>query len=92
MFGKYLPHCALLIALAGTSVALPVQPDDTAKQDVKDAGHSTKDAAKDTGRATKKGAKATGHAITHTSKKIAHKGAQKTGEGAKKVENKTQTN
>jgi hypothetical protein len=53
---KYISVGTLLIAMAGTSFAMPPQ-DDSAKQDVKDAGHSSKDAAKDAGRATKKGAK-----------------------------------
>lgn len=34
---------------------------DSAKQDIKDAGHETKQAAKHTGRSTKKTAKKTGH-------------------------------
>jgi hypothetical protein len=50
----------------------------TAKQDMKDAGHSTANAAKDVGHATKT-----------TTKKVVHKGAQKTDEGSQKVENKT---
>jgi hypothetical protein len=50
----------------------------TAKQDMKDAGHSTANAAKDAGHATKK-----------TTKKVVHKGAQKTDEGSQKVETKT---
>ena len=46
----------------------------SAKQDMKDAGHETKEkAAKDTGRATKK-----------TTKKVVHKSAQKTDEGAQR--------
>jgi hypothetical protein len=50
----------------------------TAKQDMKDAGHSTANAGKDVGHATKK-----------TTKKVVHKGAEKTDEGSQKVENKT---
>ena len=52
---------------------------ESAKQDMKDAGHETKQAAKDTGHATKKTAKKAGH----KTKKTVHKGAQK-------VEDKTQ--
>lgn len=58
---------------------------DSAKQDMKDAGHETKQAAKDTGHATKKTAKKAGHNV----KKGAHKAAHKTEEGAQKVEDKT---
>src|SRR5215469_5754953 len=50
----------------------------SAKQDIKNAGHDTKNAAKDVGHATKK-----------TTKKVVHKGAAKTEEGAEKVKVKT---
>jgi hypothetical protein len=42
----------LLAGLVGPS-SLPAQ--DSPKQDIKDAGHETKEAAKDTGRAVKNG-------------------------------------
>ena len=58
-------------------------------QDMKDAGHATKNAAKDTGHATKSMAKRTGHATKRTSKSAAHKTARKTRQGAEKVEDKT---
>jgi ABC-type nickel/cobalt efflux system permease component RcnA len=58
---------------------------DSAKQDMKDAGHETKQAAKDAGHATKKTAQKAGHKV----KKGTHKAAQKTEEGARKVEDKT---
>ena len=48
------------------------------KQDLKNAGHSTKEAAKSTGKAVKKG-----------TKKAVHAGAKKTQQGAGKVEEKT---
>lgn len=51
----------------------------TPKQDIKDAGKSTKRAVKKTGSATKK-----------ETKKIVNKSAQKTKEGANKVEEKTE--
>jgi hypothetical protein len=57
------------------------KPETTPKQDIKSAGTSTKDAAKDTGSATKK-----------ETKKVVNKSAQKTDEGAKKVEDKTAPN
>jgi hypothetical protein len=82
---KLIPAIALFVAITGTSFALPPQSDQGAKQDMKDAGNSTKDAAKDTGRATKKTAKKTGHAV----KKATNKTAQKTKEGSQKVEDKT---
>jgi hypothetical protein len=69
-----------LVLLLGVSFA-----QDSAKQDMKDAGHETKDAAKDVGHATKKTAKKAGHKV----KKGTHKAARKTEEGAQKVEDKT---
>jgi hypothetical protein len=89
---KSLPVFALSIAMASASFAMPAQDDQSAKQDMKDAGHDAKNAAKDTGHATKKTAKKTGHAVKHTSKKVAHKTAEKTDEGARKVEDKTDPN
>ena len=83
----------LFAALVGSSFALlQSQEDQSAKQDMKDAGHATKNAAKDTGRATKKTAKKTGHAVKRTTKKATYKTAQKTKEGAQKVEDKTNPN
>ena len=77
-----------VLLLAGIS-AFSFSQDPGPKQDMKNAGHETKEAAKDTGRATKSGAKKTGHAIKRGSKKAAHKTASKTREGAEKVEDKT---
>ena len=73
---------------------------DNAKQDMKDAGHETKEAAKDAGqgvakgskkvgRKVVKGTKKTGHVIKKDSKKAVHAGAEKTAEGAEKVERST---
>jgi hypothetical protein len=56
------------------------QEDTSAKQDIKDAGHSTKRAVKKTGSATKK-----------ETKKVVNTSAKKTKEGADKVENKTES-
>jgi hypothetical protein len=61
---------------------------ESTEQDLKDAGHDTKDASKDTGRATKHAAKKTGHAV----KKGTNKAADKTEEGAYKVKEKTEPN
>jgi hypothetical protein len=73
---------ALLIV--GT-LALPAYQDQSAGQDMKDAGHETKNAAKDVGSGTKKGAKKTGHAA----KKGVHKAASATEKGADKAADKT---
>jgi predicted small secreted protein len=74
--GKKLFSALLFLALAtGFSVA---QTDQGAGQDMKDAGHSTKQAAKKTGRKVK-----------HGTKKGTHKAAGKTKQGAQKVEDKT---
>jgi len=51
---------------------------DSAKQDIKDAGHETKQAAKDTGHATKKTAKKAGHQVKKDTHKAAHKVEEKT--------------
>jgi hypothetical protein len=75
----------LFVALSLTPAVLPTitfaqtQDDDkSAKQDVKDAGHSTKEAANKTGRKVKKG-----------TKKAVNKSATKTAETADKVADKT---
>ena len=73
----------LFVTLLFGPVVLPAvsfaQGDDkSVKQDMKDAGHSTKEAAKKTGKKIKKG-----------TKKVVHKSAEKTAEGAEKVEEKT---
>jgi len=46
-----------LLLLAGLVGPSSLAAQDSPKQDIKDAGHETKEAAKDTGRATKKAAK-----------------------------------
>ena len=73
----------LSVALATLSVsgAPGARQDSTPKEDIKDAGKSTKNAVKKTGSATKK-----------ESKKVVHKSAAKTKEGANKVEDKTAPN
>lgn len=72
-------------SLLGPALLAVRAQDNSPKQNIKDAGHDTKNAAKDTGKATKGAAKKTGHAV----KKGTNKAAAKTDEGAKKVENKT---
>jgi hypothetical protein len=87
---SFVKHFSILVLLAAmASFAFPQQ---SAKQDMKDAGHDTKQAAKHTGRAVKKGTKSTGHQVKKTSKSVAHKTAHKTKQGAQKVEDKTQPN
>jgi hypothetical protein len=73
---------ALATFVAGLSFA---QEHQGAKDDMKDAGHATKEAAKSTGRATKK----TGKKVARGTKKVVNIGADKTAEGANKVEEKT---
>jgi hypothetical protein len=67
----------------------PQTTDPGFKQDMKDAGHNTKNAAKDTGHGIKSGTKKSWHATKRTTKKATHKVAHKTDEGARKVEHKT---
>jgi hypothetical protein len=73
---RKLCFAALLVSTAG--IVFAQSDTGTAKQDMKDAGHDTKDAAKKTG-----------HAVKKTTKKTTHKAAKKTKEGAQKVEDKT---
>jgi hypothetical protein len=67
----------LLIIMVG-SLGIVNAQEQSAGQDMKDAGHSTKKAAKKTGHDVKKG-----------TKKATHKAAKKTKQGADKVEDKT---
>jgi hypothetical protein len=71
---------AMVMAFMLSLGAFAQQDDNGAKQDVKDAAHSTGKAAKKTGHKIKKG-----------TKKIVHKAAKGTRKGAEKVEDKTQT-
>jgi hypothetical protein len=52
--------------------------DSGAKQDMKDAGHETKEAAKDTGRGVKQGTKKAYHKTKRGTKKAWHKTADTT--------------
>jgi Ni/Co efflux regulator RcnB len=60
------------------SLGIARAQDQSAGQDIKDAGHDTKQAAKKTGHKVKRG-----------TKKGTHKAAKKTRQGAEKVEDKT---
>lgn len=75
-FLQKLCFAVLLVSTAG--IAFAQSDSQSPKQDMKDAGHDTKNAAKKTG-----------HAVKKTTKKVAHKTAKKTKEGAQKVEDKT---
>jgi hypothetical protein len=75
----------LTIAFAGLSLAA-IATAQTAKDDIKGAGQDVKEA----GRATGSAAKKTGRATKRTVKKGVNKTAEKTEEGAAKVEQKTQ--
>lgn len=70
------------VALSFVPAVLPTiafaQSDKGIKQDVKDAGHSTKEATKKTGRKIKRG-----------TKRVVNKSSTKTVEGANKVADKT---
>jgi hypothetical protein len=92
---KYAPAVVLAAAMAGSAFGTTSpapQDEQSPKQDMKDAGHATKDTAKSTGRATRKTAKRTGHAVKHGTKKAVNKTAEKTQEGADKVRDKTDPN
>jgi hypothetical protein len=78
-------NLALIFVFVGLSVATPAMAQ-TAKDDVKGAGQDIKEAGKATGSAAKK----TGSATKKTMKKGVNKAAEKTAEGANKVEQKTQ--
>ncbi len=68
-----------LILTAALSLTLPVaaafaqSSDSGAKQDMKSAGHETKDAVKDTGHGIKQGTKKGYHKTKHFTKKVGHK-------------------
>jgi hypothetical protein len=83
--GKHLFGLVLLVAVTSTLFAVPQQ---SAKQDVKDAGHDTKQAAKDAGHGTQEAAKDVGHgtkqAATHTGRAV-KTGTRKTGHQIKKT-------
>jgi len=91
-----LAACSLSIGLS-----LGVASAQDAGQDMKDAGHETKSGAKELGHGTATaakgvahgtatGAKKVGRTTKNTTKKVVHGGAQKTDEGATKVEQKTE--
>ena len=74
---------AVLVCGPALAVSQPTTPrqDDSAKQDVKDAGHAPKDATKDTAHDVKKGTTKAYQATKHGTKKVWHK-TKDTTEGA----------
>jgi hypothetical protein len=74
----WMNFCLVILLLSATGIVMAQTDDRSAKQDIKDAGHDTKDAAKKTG-----------HKVKRKTKSAAHKTARKTKEGAQKVEDKT---
>jgi type II secretory pathway pseudopilin PulG len=86
---KLMLGIALSLAMASAVYGTTSQDAQNAKQDAKDAAHSTKDAARDAGHATKNSARRAGHSTKRTTKRAAHKAARKTRQGADKVEDKT---
>ena len=73
---------AVLVSGSATGWSQPALPgQDGAKQDMKDAGHETKDAAKDAGHGVKQGTKKAYHSTKHGTKKAWHK-TKSTTEGA----------
>jgi hypothetical protein len=64
---------AALMCGSGSGWSQQSNPDTSAKQDLKNAGHETKNAAKDAGSATKKGTKKAYNATEHGTKKAVNK-------------------
>jgi hypothetical protein len=78
VFGLLLVPLSFMSAVVPTSAFAQHDDDKSVKQDVKDAGHSTKEAGKKTGRKVKRG-----------TKKVVNKSATKTADTADKVADKT---
>ena len=74
--------------LLGAAVSLPAVAQ--VKDDLKDAGHNTKEAAKDAGKATATGTKKAAKDVKKGAKKTTHAAASETEKGADKVKEKTQ--
>jgi hypothetical protein len=95
--------CALLTTALCIGMAAPAALAQTAGQDMKDAGHETKNATKDVGHGVAKGTKKGWHKTKAGTEKAYHKTAQgtkhvvhgtahATEHGASKVEDKTDPN
>jgi hypothetical protein len=84
--------CALLTTALCVGMAAPAALAQTAGQDMKDAGHETKNATKDVGHGVAKGTKKAYHKTEHGTEKAydktkegTEKGYHKTAQGTKKV-------
>ena len=95
---KFLGAALVLTSALGWSQPSSPTQDNSAKQDLKSAGHETKDAAKDTGHAVKKTTVKAAHATENGTKKVAHatatdtkEAAHATAHGTKKVWEKTKS-
>jgi len=93
---KFLGATLVMASALGWSQPYSPTLDNSVKQDVKAAGHDTKDAAKDTGHAVKKGTVKAAHATASGTKKAADtterdKAAHATAHGTKKVWDKTKS-
>jgi len=80
-----------LPVLAGALLltAAPTFAQETAKQDMKEAGHDTKQAVKKTGHGIARGTKTVARKTKNGTKKVVHGAAKGTETGAAKVEDKT---
>jgi hypothetical protein len=74
---RLIPYCLLGAALASTPARFWGQDtphqDSGAKQDMRDAGHETKNAARDAGHGIKQGTKKAYHKTKHGTQKAWHK-------------------
>ena len=90
---KALKTLALTTAAAIFGATLLLTPaafaQDSAKQDMKDAGHDTKQAVKKTGHGIAKGTKTAARKTKNGTKKVVHGAAHGTKKAADKVEDKT---
>jgi hypothetical protein len=77
------------VCFMGVPSILSQSTDPGFKQDMRNAGHDTKDAGKDTGHGIEHGTKKTWHSTKRHTKHITHKAAHKTDEGAQHVERST---
>jgi hypothetical protein len=78
------------VMTASLALALSAFGQDSAKQDMKSAGHETKEAAKDAAHGTATAAKKTGHKVKHGTKRAVHGAATETEKGADKIRQKSQ--
>lgn len=92
LFSTLLLGSVLCMGLPNLLAQDDVHHDPGFKQDMRNAGHETKDAAKDTGHGVESGTKKTWHSTKRGTKKATHHVAHETHEGAEHVERKTDPN